>query len=180
MKISKVFLVALSALALWSMGSRHAPAAVLYDGAGWFQGTQSFSDTLPPLPSAGTLTVTLTNWAMPVPLSSLKLIVESTNKVLMTGDASTSPFSSSFSVNAGDVFVQWFGTAQGALGGMYGMLVTFQPTGGNTVPLPTSIALFLSGIGLLLWQRRIPSNAPAQRNGNARNMRGNARDMRAI
>lgn len=170
MKISKVFLAAVSTLALWSMGSSQAPAEVIYDGAGFMRGTQSFSDSFN-LSSAGTLTVTLTNVAWPQSLASLQLIVESTSGVLKSGDATTSPFTSSFSVNAGDVFAQWFGTAQGALDrGVYAINISFEPTGGNPVPLPTSIALFLSGIGLLVWQRRIRPDIPAETNGDVHDM----------
>src|SRR5271168_2772734 len=112
MKISNVFLVAVSALAFCSMGSSRASAGILYSGAGFLHGTQSFSDSVY-LSSPGTLTVTLTNVAWPEQLYSLKLLVDSTGGLLKSGDASNSPFSSSFSVNAGDVFAQWFGTAQG-------------------------------------------------------------------
>jgi hypothetical protein len=170
MRIRNAFLVAVSALALWSMGPSQASAVTLYDGAGFLYGTQSFSDSFT-LPSSGTLTVTLTNVAWPQQLASLKLMVESTDGVLKSGDASASPFSSSFSVKAGDVFAQWFGTAQGSLNtGVYTMSINFQPTVGNPVPLPTSIALFLSGIGLLLLQRRIQPDVPAETNRSADDM----------
>jgi hypothetical protein len=57
-------------------------------------------------------------------------------------------------VTSGNVVAQWFGTAQGSLNaGVYALEIQFQPSS-NPVPLPTSIALFLSGVGLLVWQRR--------------------------
>ncbi len=163
MNISKVFLAAVSALAFCSVGSSPASAEMLYDGSGFLRGTQSFSDSFY-LSSPGTLTVSLTNVAWPQQLSSLKLLVDSTSGMLKSGDASISPFSSSFSVSAGDVFAQWFGTAQGTLDtGVYSLNISFQPAG-SPVPLPTSIALFLSGLGLFLWQRRIrPEPAEAHR-----------------
>lgn len=172
MKISNVFLAAVSAFALWSMSSSQAPAEVIYDGAGFMRGTQSFSDSFK-LSSPGTLTVTLTNVAWPQSLASLKMIVESSGSVLKSGDATTSPFTSSFSVNAGDVFAQWFGTTQGPLDrGVYALNISFEATGsgGNPVPLPTSIALFLSGMALLVWQRRIRPDLPAETNGDVHDM----------
>jgi hypothetical protein len=58
-----------------------------------------------------------------------------------------------FNVSAGNITAQWFGTPQGSLNtGVYGLEIQFQP--GSPVPLPTSIALLLSGLGLLIWQRR--------------------------
>jgi hypothetical protein len=154
MKIRNALLV--SALMLWSMGSSRASAEVLYDGAGFLYGTQAFSESFD-LPSAGILSVTLTDVAWPQQLASLKMSVGTTAGIMKTGDATNTPFSSSFSVKAGDVFTQWFGTAQGTLKtGLYTVNINFQPQG-SAVPLPKSIALFLSGIALLLWQRRIRS-----------------------
>jgi hypothetical protein len=67
-----------------------------------------------------------------------------------------------FTVSGGPVYVQWFGSAQGAFdAGVYGLNVQYQASGGgaNPVPLPTSIALFLSGLVLLVWQRRVKARA---------------------
>jgi hypothetical protein len=67
----------------------------------------------------------------------------------------------SFKVKAGDVFAQWFGTAQGPLdAGVYSMKIDFIPAGQTVVPLPTSLALFVSGLGLLAWYRRRGSVNP--------------------
>jgi hypothetical protein len=41
------------------------------------------------------------------------------------------------------------------------MEIQFSPT--SPVPLPTSIALLLSGLALLLWQRRTREDAGGQR-----------------
>jgi hypothetical protein len=124
---------------------------VLYDGTGFVVGTQSFVQSFD-LPSAGTLTVTLTNVAWPEQLSSLDMLLSSTNGAV---GPEMGAGTSSFSVKAGDVFAQWFGTAQGALdAGVFSMKIDFIPAGQAVVPLPTSIALLLSGLALLAWQRR--------------------------
>jgi hypothetical protein len=152
MKFRSVFVAAACALAFWSVSINRAEASeVLYEGTGFMQGTQSFTDSFN-LASPGTLTITLGNVGWPLPLASLNLLMSSASGVLgpeMGAGVAT------FNVNAGNVFAQWFGTAQGPLNaGVYSLEIQFQPIGGNPVPLPTSIALFLSGLGLLIWQRR--------------------------
>jgi hypothetical protein len=68
--------------------------------------------------------------------------------------------SDSFHVNGGLVYAQWFGTAQGPLDmGLYSLNVQFTPSGALPVPLPASLALLLSGLGVLFWQRRARGDA---------------------
>lgn len=125
--------------------------SVLYDGSGFLVGTQSFVRSFD-LASAGKLTVTLANVDWPQQLASLNLLVTSTGGAM---GPEMSVGTATFNVNKGDVFAHWFGTAQGPLNaGVYSVKVDFQPAGGTSVPLPTSLALLLSGLGLLLWQRR--------------------------
>jgi hypothetical protein len=120
---------------------------VLFDSAGFVQGTQSFVESFD-VTTPGTLTVTLTNVDWPQQLADLNLLVSSTNATL---GPEMGAGTASFSVGPGDVFAQWFGTAQGPLNtGVYSIRVAFQP---SAVPLPTSIALLLSGLVLLIWQR---------------------------
>jgi hypothetical protein len=101
------------------------------------------------------LTVTLANVAWPTQLASLDLLVSSPSGALGPElDATNSTATATYNVTSGNVVAQWFGTAQGSLdAGVYAMEIQFQPSS-NPVPLPTSIALFLSGIGLLVWQRK--------------------------
>jgi hypothetical protein len=149
-----------SAVLLATVGGATA-AQVLYDASGFIVGQQSFADTFN-VSGPGTLTVTLTNMTWPEPLASLNSVI-STNQGLL---GSVGSGTQTFNVGAGPIYVQWYGTGQGLLyAGVYGLDVEFQassqPSGSNpnTVPLPTSIGLFLSGLLLLVWQRRV-KNAP--------------------
>ena len=125
---------------------------VLYDDAGFLTGTQSFVESFN-LPSAGTLTVTLSNIAWPEQLASLNLLLTSAGGTL---GPEMGPGTTTFNIAAGgNVFAQWFGKAQGPLDlGVYSMRIDFVPAGGTAVPLPTSIALLISGMALMLLQLR--------------------------
>ena len=124
---------------------------VLYDGSGFMRGTQSFSDTFN-LTAPGTLTVTLTNVAWPQQLASLNFLV-STDNGMMGPEMGAGTYTYNV-VAGGNVFAQWFGTAQGPLdAGVYSLKIDFAPSG-VPVPLPTSAMLLFSGLALLLWQRR--------------------------
>lgn len=155
MKIRQLLITMIFGLSAWVLPSGFAQAStVMYEGLGFMQGTQTFTESLT-LASPGTLTVTLSNMAWPEPLASLNMMLTSANGMLgyeMSGNGTET-----FNVNSGNVLAQWFGTAQGALNaGVYGVKIEFQPTIGTPVPLPTSIALLLSGLALLMWQRRSP------------------------
>jgi hypothetical protein len=151
MKKRSVLLGALGAIALWSSGLGQAQASeVLYNSSGFLQGTQSFVQAFN-VATAGTLTVTLTNVAWPQQLASLNLLLTTTSGAM---GSEMGVGTASFDVKAGDFFAQWFGTAQGPLNaGVFEMEIEFNPSAGNPVPLPTSIALLLSGLGLLVWHR---------------------------
>jgi hypothetical protein len=125
---------------------------VLYDGSGFLTGTQSFAQSFN-LTAPGTLTVTLSNVAWPQKLASLNLVFSSANG-LMGPEIGEGTYS--FAVAAGgNVFAQWFGSAQGPLNaGVYSLKIDFRSISGVPVPLPTSLVLLLSGFALLLWHRR--------------------------
>jgi hypothetical protein len=152
MSMRSVLLTIALAVLFSSTFAGHARAGeVLYDGSGFLQGTQSFIESFN-LPSAGTLTITMSNVNWIEPLASLNLVLSSPNGKLGPEMAAGT---STFAVQSGEVSAQWFGTAQGPLNiGVYGVKIEFQPAAGIPVPLPTSIALLLSGLVLLFWQRR--------------------------
>jgi hypothetical protein len=154
MKIRNLTRGAAALLACWSLGSTAAQASeILYEGVGFLQGTQSFTDSFS-LSSPGSLTVTLSNVAWPTQLASLDMLVSQPSGALGPElDATSSTATATYNVTSGNVVAQWFGSAQGAMNaGVYALEIQFSPA--NTVPLPTSIAVFLSGLGLLLWQRK--------------------------
>jgi hypothetical protein len=121
---------------------------VLYDGIGFMTGQQSFEDSFT-VNGPGTLTVTLSDIAWPVPLSSLDLVVGTSSGLL---GPEMGPGTATFQITSGGtVFAQWFGTAQGPLdAGVFGLKVQFSPT--TPVPLATSMTLLLSGLAFLAWQ----------------------------
>lgn len=153
MHIRRFIAIAAAGIAAWALPFSPALAdTVLYDGSAFMRGTQSFSDTFN-LTAPGTLTVTLTNVAWPQQLASLNFLL-STDNGMMGPEMGAGTYSYNV-VTGGNVFAQWFGTAQGPLdAGVYSLKIDFQPLGGMPVPLPASVVLLFSGLALLLWQSR--------------------------
>ena len=135
----------------WALSAAAQADTVLYDGMGFMTGTQSFTDSFN-LPTAGVVTVTLTDVAWPDQLASLNFLLASSSG---PSGPEMGAGTEAFNVKAGDFFAQWFGTAQGPLdAGVFALKISYLPAGATPVPLPTSLALLLSGLGLMIWQRR--------------------------
>lgn len=135
-----------------ALAAGSAGASVIYDGAGLIVGQQAGMESFN-VSGPGTLTVTLTNVDFPQKLASIDAVISSAAGLL--GPEMPEGTQSFKLTTGGEIFAQWFGTAApGPLdAGMYTMKIDFQPSVAP-VPLPTSIALLVSGLALLGWQRR--------------------------
>jgi hypothetical protein len=151
MKLRTIF--STCAIVLAGMATAAGPAAasqVLYDSAGFLQGSQTFEQSFN-ITGPGTLMITLSNVTWPVPLASLNMVLGTSSGLLAPEMGAGSQM---FNVTGGPLFVQWFGTAQGPLDlGVYSMQVVFDPSTATPVPLPPSILLLCSALlALLAWK----------------------------
>jgi hypothetical protein len=159
MNVRQIVMMGMFGAGAVAAGSAGA-AEVIYDGAGFIRGQQAGMESFN-VSGPGTLTVQLSNVAWPVPLGSLNAVISSASGLL--GPEMGAGIESFQVTGAGEIFAQWFGTAQGPLDvGVYAMKIDFQPSGVMPVPLPTSIGLLVSGLALLGWQRRRRSEPVAQ------------------
>lgn len=143
----------------WLHAATATAGEVVMATTGFISGTQSFVDTFD-MPTAGTLTVSLTDIDWPDAINGLNAFVNSGNQVVLPDFG---PGTESVSVGPGSVSVHWYGTGTGALEtGLFGMEVQFQP-GAMAVPLPGTLALLASGLLLVafLGRRRGGALAPA-------------------
>jgi hypothetical protein len=152
MKIRTLTAVILLICAAWGLSAGAVRAdTVLYDSAGFIQGQQSFVQSFD-LSSAGTLTVTLSTIPWLDTISGLTCFLTTSSGLIGT---SMSAGTESISVGPAVIYAHWFGDAAGTAGiGVFGLNVKFQAGGSGAVPLPTSLLLFLSGIGMLWVARR--------------------------
>jgi hypothetical protein len=152
MKTRAILIILLCGICAYGLSSTRARASeIIYDGAGLLMGQQSFEDSFS-VSTAGTLTVTLTNVPWPESLANLNFVV-GTSQGLLGPEMGAG--TASFEVEAGNIYAQWFGTAQGPLdAGSYSLNIQFTPSVVAPVPLPNSILLLFSGLALLAWQRR--------------------------
>ncbi len=140
-------------MAMWILPLAAARAeTVLYNSAGFIEGEQSFVQSFD-ITTPGTLTITLTAIPWLDTISDLNAFVSTATGVV---GSSWSGGSESVAVDTGTFYAHWFGDANGAFGlGVYGVKVMFQPNNISAVPVPASLLLLLSGLGLLWgWQRR--------------------------
>jgi MYXO-CTERM domain-containing protein len=153
MKIQYVLSLIICMAGLLAASARPADASeILYDSSGFVRGQQSMEQSFV-VSGPGTLTITLSNVDWPQSLASLNLLVSSTQGLL---GPEMGAGTAAFKFSGGDIFAQWFGTAQGPLNtGVYGLEVVWNSASTTApVPLPTSFALLLAGLLLLFWHRR--------------------------
>lgn len=158
-QIRRLFASIVMGIGAWVLPFGLAQAStVLYSGAGFIQGAQSFVQSFD-ITTPGTITVTLSNIPWLDTISGLNCFLTTASRPLGpsldVGTQSMSVGTQSISVAPGMIYAHWFGDANGTYGlGVYGMKITFQPSG-SIVALPDSLILLLSGLGVLLgWQRR--------------------------
>jgi hypothetical protein len=150
---------AAAALALISIAGPHrAKADAIADTSLLQQTTLVFSQQTNlyafDAPGAGTLAVTLKDWAFPVSLQQLTASIMSQDQVLGSWDKSKdSDWSFDVPISGGGLFDAFVGAQAGPLApgvqfGAYSMSITFEPTA-SPVPLPPALDLLLGGMGLL-------------------------------
>jgi hypothetical protein len=157
MKSHTVAASAILALSIWLTPFAASRAdTVLYDAGSFVEGQQSFTQSFN-ISGPGTLTVSITDIAWLDIVSDLNCFLSTASGLINpTANGSDSGNGSeTFSVGSGPIYAHWFGSAQGIYDlGVIGVKITFQPAG-IPVPLPASLVLLMSGLGVLFgWQRR--------------------------
>lgn len=152
MQLRHVIAATMMGIGAWVLPLAAEADTVLYDSAGFIQGRQSFVQSFD-ITTAGTLTVTLSDIPWLDTIGGLTAFVSTPSSVLGN---SMGAGTESMQVKPGMIYAHWFGDASGTYGvGVYGVKIAFQPSGVSAVPLPKSLILLLSGLGVLLgWQRQ--------------------------
>jgi PEP-CTERM motif-containing protein len=152
MKIQRFLPVSILLLSCGLISAEAARAGtVLYDSASIISGQGGASQALD-LSTAGTLTITVTNIPWLDVVSELTSFLSTTSGVV--GGKMYAAGSETISVGPGTYYASWFGDAQGTYNeGVIGVKIQWQPV--NAVPLPASLVLLISGLGVLFgWQHR--------------------------
>jgi len=133
------------------IGSARADT-VVYDNAGFVQGSQAFVDSFN-ITMPGTLTISFTAVPWLDTLTDLNLFLTTASGLLGTSMGSGTE---SMQVEPGMIYAHWFGEANGAYKiGVYSLEIMFQPQT-STVALPGSLILLFSGLCLMFggqWRR---------------------------
>ncbi|MGP8228483.1 MAG: hypothetical protein ACLQUM_03930 [Steroidobacteraceae bacterium] len=151
MKLGSFLPILVLMLAAWTT-PQVARADMLYDSTSLIEGQQAFVQSFT-MSTPGTLTMTVSNIPWLDAVSDLSFFVSTTKGVI--GAPMAGAGDESINIGAGTFYAHWFGDAQGPYNfGVLGVKIQFSP-GGATVPLPRSLMLLVSGLGLLFgWQRR--------------------------
>lgn len=153
MKSHNILLTVSLVMAAWLLPAGNARAdVVLFDGASFIQNRQSVVQSFN-ISTPGTITVTLTNIPWLDVISDLTCSLTTASGVVGTSNGAGTE---SFNVGKGTFYAHWFGEASGQYDiGVLGIKIVFIPNTVTPVPLPASLLLLLSGLGVLLgWQRR--------------------------
>lgn len=153
MKSRTFIALAFLAFSIWlTPFSASRADTVLYDASSFVEGEQSFTQSFN-ISGPGTLTVSIADIPWFDIVSGLNCFLSTPNSLI--DPTANGGGSESFNVGSGTIYAHWFGNAQGVYDlGVIGVKITFQPSG-IPVPLPASLVLLLSGLGVLFgWQRR--------------------------
>jgi len=163
MNLSRIMSVMCLVLAAWLVCAKAAHAdMIIYDSMSIFEGQQAFTDSFN-VSTPGTLTVTMTSVPWLDTVTDLSFFMSSPQGTV--GAALNGAGTESINLSSpGTYSANWFGNAQGLYDlGVVGLDIEFHPNG-TPVPLPASILLMLSGLGLLFaWPPRIAPPLPSSR-----------------
>jgi hypothetical protein len=156
----RYFLLAAAATLLAGLTPSARADSVLYSDAGFIEGNQAFVQPLD-ITQAGTLTISLSNVPWLDTISDLSFFVTTSSGVV---GGWQSDGTESMRVAPGMIYTHWFGEADGKYGvGAYSLKIMFQPGTVSAVPLPGSLTLLLSviGLGVVARWRRLAGSAVA-------------------